>query len=380
MAKFLNKLAEEVSSVRQDIHEYRGSVVGRSVREFYKHSSLIDGGALESAQEVITDTFNGLTTITTPWRARITRDRLAHALYYEQKDPLTEGINKAFNDVSNGLKKIASMGKKQTKENRSERQTKEKERTVEGISPFTDRNDIFIAGTLMGSIITEGDHIESAMYDYNSNVARKESHNAYMYILNTSSKSEVGYEYIPIQNTPSTFEVKPETSWATLKSLGRNTPFYQYIGSEDTISFEISWYCNNSFNFMEVLHKCRLLESWSKSDGYGASPPILNIVLGEGDTKLTQMFQGFDFILTDASYTLNNLQSLEGLMSYLTAERTDPRDKVPKLRKPIHTRFLYPSTAVQKLTFKRVSTRNITWEDIISSDAKGSITKYKYKI
>ena len=85
------------------------------------------------------------------------------------------------------------------------------------------------------------------------------------------------YQYIVLQNRPLSFDFRGETTWATIKSMGRNTPMYHYTGSEDIVQFNVSWYCDDPDNPAEVLTKCRLLESWSKSNAYQAAPPILQI-------------------------------------------------------------------------------------------------------
>lgn len=45
-----------------------------------------------------------------------------------------------------------------------------------------------------------------------------------------------------IQNRPDRLRVEPNATWAAVKSMGRNNPFYFYTGGEDTITFDISWY------------------------------------------------------------------------------------------------------------------------------------------
>lgn len=62
--------------------------------------------------------------------------------------------------------------------------------------------------------------------------------------------------------------------------MGRNVPMYHFTGAEDIIQFNVSWYCNDPENPEEVINKCRLLEAWSKSNGYQAAPPIVKIEWG----------------------------------------------------------------------------------------------------
>lgn len=83
------------------------------------------------------------------------------------------------------------------------------------------------------------------------------------------------YQYITLQNRPTSVDFRGETTWATIKSMGRNTPMYHFTGSEDIIQFNVSWFCNDPDNPKEVITKCRLLEMWTKANSYQASPPIL---------------------------------------------------------------------------------------------------------
>lgn len=159
------------------------------------------------------------------------------------------------------------------------------------------------------------------------------------------------YQYIVLQNRPLSFDFRGETTWATIKSMGRNTPMYHYTGSEDIVQFNVSWYCDDPDNPAEVLTKCRLLESWSKSNAYQAAPPILQIQWGNSDT-----FEGHYYILTSATYSLSNFRN---------ASRQRMRGSVD-IRKDLN---LYPATATQELIFKRVSSYSLSYEDIVKSKA-----------
>lgn len=159
------------------------------------------------------------------------------------------------------------------------------------------------------------------------------------------------YQYIVLQNRPLSFDFRGETTWATIKSMGRNTPMYHYTGSEDIVQFNVSWYCDDPDNPAEVLTKCRLLESWSKSNAYQAAPPILQIQWGNSDT-----FEGHYYILTSATYSLSNFRN---------ASRQRMRGSVD-IREDLN---LYPATATQELVFKRVSSYSLSYEDIVKSKA-----------
>lgn len=159
------------------------------------------------------------------------------------------------------------------------------------------------------------------------------------------------YKAIVLQCRPDEVQINPTGTWVAVPSMGRNNPFRMYTGGDDSITFDISWYCNDPDNRDEVVTKCRLLESWSKADGYTASPPILQIIWGSGD-----IYKNDFFILESASYKLSHFQNV--------AKRSTPGGETEYLNLK-----LYPNYATQSLVFKRVSGINRTWNDIVSIEA-----------
>lgn len=161
--------------------------------------------------------------------------------------------------------------------------------------------------------------------------------------------SNGSYKYIVLQNRPSEIQFNGETSWATIKSMGRNTPMYHYTGAEDILQFNISWYCSDANNPNEVINKCRLLESWTKANSYISGPPILKIQWGSSG-----IFDNHKYILTSATYTLKNFQNGH-------IDRSSSNSKF------IDTKLL-PMVATQELIFKRVSGTNLGYGDFIDSN------------
>lgn len=182
---------------------------------------------------------------------------------------------------------------------------------------------------------------------YDKLVNEKKSRNQII-LYNLTSKP---YEYIVIQNRPNRLEFKGETSWATIKSMGRNTPMYHFTGAEDVIQFNISWFCNDPDHLDEVVNKCRFLEAWTKANGYQASPPVIQIQWGKSD-----IFKDHYYILTSATYTLENFNDFIRINGN---KRKDLRAADGQL---------LPSTATQELIFKRVSATNLSWNDILPED------------
>jgi len=160
-------------------------------------------------------------------------------------------------------------------------------------------------------------------------------------IFNLNS-SKGDYQYIILQNRPPEVEFNGETSWASIKSFGRNLPMYHFTGAEDKIQFNVSWFCNDSSRPWEVVQKCRLLEAWSKANGYTSSPPLLQIDWGGSG-----LFSNAYFILQSATYRLCNFRD-----GYIDRRNNDSNWVDGKL---------YPMAATQELIFARVSDNNPTY-------------------
>lgn len=161
---------------------------------------------------------------------------------------------------------------------------------------------------------------------------------------------------IVIQNRPNEVNINPQTNWVSIMSMGRNNPFMMYTGGEDTISFDISWYSNDPMNREDVLIKCRLLESWSKANGYNQAPPVLRISWGTSG-----IFDNDLFILYSASYKLNNFQDRYSGSSINTDGFSRSVTRTINLG-------LLPSIATQSLVFKKVTGKNLTHNDICSPE------------
>jgi len=171
---------------------------------------------------------------------------------------------------------------------------------------------------------------------HNSDVNHKRNE---IIIFNLNGQDET-YQYIILQNRPPELEFQGETTWAAIKSFGRNVPMYHFTGAEDKIQLQISWFCNDPKRPWEVVQKCRLLEAWSKSNGYASGPPILQLDWGGSG-----LFDNAYFILTSATYVLKQFR--DGYMDRRSNENVEWKDGK-----------LYPMAATQELVFSRVSSTN----------------------
>lgn len=160
-------------------------------------------------------------------------------------------------------------------------------------------------------------------------------------IIFNMNGSDRGYQYITLQTRPKELEYQGETSWATIKSFGRNVPMYHFTGAEDKIQLQISWFCNDPMRPWEVIQKCRLLEAWSKANGYYSGPPILQLDWGGSG-----LFANALFILSSANYILKSFR--DGYINR-REEVSQPEWVDGKL---------YPMAATQELIFNRVSGTN----------------------
>lgn len=171
-----------------------------------------------------------------------------------------------------------------------------------------------------------------------------------VYIVNLSA---VPYVKLELQNRPNEIQVNPISNWSDVNSMGRNIPFAIYTGGNSSFSIDISWFSDQPNVPHDVLAKCKLLESWSKADGYKSSPPLLKIVWGD-----SKIFENHLYILKSATYRLSNFNSVSVKPEY-------DGDSGKKISNSYRDQFLYPSMATQSLVFQQVVTNNTRHIDII---------------
>lgn len=167
---------------------------------------------------------------------------------------------------------------------------------------------------------------------------------AFNNVITIYNPNAVGDEdgQIVLQTFPLETSYEPETNWAVVQSNGRNNPMYFYSGGEDTLEFEVSWY-STSEDRKDVIRNCRLLESWTKADGYTAAPPEVWISWGSSG-----LYDDDTWILKSAPYQLYNFQN---------AYRLDRDSEQIDLG-------LVPCCANQRLIFKKVTTSSLTSAEI----------------
>lgn len=136
-------------------------------------------------------------------------------------------------------------------------------------------------------------------------------------------------ERLRIQNVPLELDYNPESTFAAINTIGRNNPFYHYTGSEDTLTFDLSWYGEES-DRTDVIKKCRWLESFTKNNAYDHEPH--RVILSFGT-----LFENCLWLITAAPYKMSLYHKQFGML---------------------------PTLAYQSITMKRVVEKNLTWKEI----------------
>lgn len=102
------------------------------------------------------------------------------------------------------------------------------------------------------------------------------------------------------QSIPTTLDYSPESNFEAIASPGRNNPVYQYSGSEDTLEFVLTWFCDHESR-ADVLLKCKWLEALSKGDGFEEPPHLVKLSFGD-------LFSDATWIVNSAKYKLGRFQ------------------------------------------------------------------------
>lgn len=147
-----------------------------------------------------------------------------------------------------------------------------------------------------------------------------------------------GYKTIKLPFIPRELNYDPQSTFAAIKAIGRNTAKYQYTGSEDILEFEIDWYAHD-YERREVIENCRKIEALSKSDGYNGDPHRVMLLWGDGDV----LFKDHIFLVLSAKYRLTNFNK-----GYLNN------------KKEIVNTNMLPIQAYQTVRLGRISSYNLT--------------------
>jgi hypothetical protein len=139
-------------------------------------------------------------------------------------------------------------------------------------------------------------------------------------------------ESIKVQTIPTKLGVDPKANWTTIPVLGRNNPFYQYTGGEDTLVMTLDWYSNDPRR-EDVAENCRFIESWSRSNGWFEEPPRIKLTWGE-------LFKSSAWIVTDAPYDFSMFDKVHNMLPCQAYQRLVLKKVVDYNTHKYHRRFI----------------------------------------
>lgn len=113
-------------------------------------------------------------------------------------------------------------------------------------------------------------------------------------------------ERLNLVAVPYELNYQGEAQWQTIGSIGRNNPFYNYTGGEDTLEFTIDWYSKVELKD-DVIRNCRWLESLTRADAYSKEPDRVILLWGE-------LFRYTTWIVAQAPYRLSIFNREQGLL------------------------------------------------------------------
>jgi hypothetical protein len=141
----------------------------------------------------------------------------------------------------------------------------------------------------------------------------------------------------------------PTSTFATLAPLGRNNPHYQFVGSEDTLEFEVDWHSLEE-DRKDVISNVKWLQALTKASDWRDQPH--RVMLVWSDNPL--IWRDDTWILVSASTRYTQFEH-QGKVH-------DPNMSYGKMK--TKNSDLLPVQAYQKLTFKKVSQFNLKADDI----------------
>ena len=151
------------------------------------------------------------------------------------------------------------------------------------------------------------------------------------------------FNFITLPFVPGELDYSMSSKFVGIATLSRNNPYYQFTGSEDTLTFEIDWF-SEQLDRKDVINNCRWLESLTKADSYNSPPHRVMLLWGASNL----LWQDMIWVLTNAPYKLKGFNR-----GY--------RD--PKTREFVNTNML-PQQAHQSITLKRVTSVNLSMNEI----------------
>lgn len=123
----------------------------------------------------------------------------------------------------------------------------------------------------------------------------------------------VTLEELQIMAVPPELSHNNESNFSVVASPGRNNQFSHFSGSDDILEFELDWYYLEQGR-LDVMMKCRWVESLSKADGYEDGPHLIKLIFGDiYPPELTWQVVSapFKFTMFDGSQQMRPVQAYQ---------------------------------------------------------------------
>lgn len=143
----------------------------------------------------------------------------------------------------------------------------------------------------------------------------------------------VTLEKLFFMGLPNELEMSPDANWVAVAPPGRNLALYQYVGGEDTLILNLSFF-GLDISRQDVLRKCKWLHSLTRNDGYDRKPHPVSLYFGD-------LFRSSKWIVFSAPYKLALFNREFGML---------------------------PQLATVELTLKRISEQNMSRNSILKID------------
>lgn len=85
---------------------------------------------------------------------------------------------------------------------------------------------------------------------------------------------------VEIQFMPKTLSTNRSSVWAEIAVVGRNNPFNQYTGGNNSLTLELDFLATDDQR-EDVVERCRMIESWAMNDGYENPPQVIRVTWGK---------------------------------------------------------------------------------------------------
>lgn len=120
-----------------------------------------------------------------------------------------------------------------------------------------------------------------------------------LYFIDVVTRERLEIQFVPLE-----LEVVRGINMEAVAIVGRNTPRYEYIGGEKSISLKLDFHANND-DKQDALAKAKWIEQRTYNDGYAAPATRIQLVWGD-------MFKNEVWVIKSCPYRLSQFDKTRG--------------------------------------------------------------------